>query len=279
MKPIDAYIHRKALAVCETNARAAQERMDASATAGVAYIPRHRTPTECATCKDAGWLRIDVAVGHPSFGSLAPCPDCGEADRSQAQKRRRDAAIPIEMQSLVLATFRAYTPFLVEVYDCVTAFATKPTDFLYLWGAPGTGKTHLAVGAAMQAIMAGNTTRFFRMVDLARAFREASMGGDPGMLGSLLRQIENVDLLVLDDFPPEHMTPFLYEQMYAVLDYRYSKGAATIITSNVPVESLDMPRLASRLSDNRRSEVVAMDCLDYRQIEDRAGLSARPDQA
>jgi hypothetical protein len=42
-----------------------------------------RETFRCLTCKDAGWLRYDVAVGHPDFNRLVECPDC-----SIVQERR-----------------------------------------------------------------------------------------------------------------------------------------------------------------------------------------------
>jgi DNA replication protein DnaC len=27
----------------------------------------------CPVCKDAGWVRMEVPVGHPNFGRLFPC--------------------------------------------------------------------------------------------------------------------------------------------------------------------------------------------------------------
>lgn len=271
MRAIGMHIPDKALAICARYASEAQGRLDALAASGAPFEPRYRKPTECATCGDSGWLRVDVSVGHRDFGTMVKCTDCGVIDKMLAVKRRRNAAIPYEMQSLSFSTFRAYTPLLADVLALMHAFVADPTGFIYLYGAPGNGKTHLAGAAAMRLVDTGHTTRFYRMVDLARVLRDASVS-DPGMLTSLMRQIENVEILILDDFPPEHITPFLYEQIYAMLDYRYITGAATIITSNLPIESLDMPRLVSRLSDNRLSTVIGIDAGDYRQIEDRAAL-------
>ncbi|HEU5430596.1 MAG TPA: hypothetical protein VFU81_02980, partial [Thermomicrobiales bacterium] len=38
----------------------------------------------CPICKDAGWVRQDVPLGHPNFGRLIPC-ECKM--REQQEKR------------------------------------------------------------------------------------------------------------------------------------------------------------------------------------------------
>ena len=42
----------------------------------------------CARCRDAGFLRRDVPLGHPDFGKLVPCP-CRSEDMDARRRERR----------------------------------------------------------------------------------------------------------------------------------------------------------------------------------------------
>jgi hypothetical protein len=45
----------------------------------------------CRVCKDAGWLRYDVAVSHPNFGKIIECPYCTIVAERRAAKAAKAA--------------------------------------------------------------------------------------------------------------------------------------------------------------------------------------------
>lgn len=240
---MDHFISEKTLAIVNRLAGQAQARLDALAAEGKEYVPRYRNQ-----------LRDDPAM---------------------AAQRRLDRAIPDYFQHMTLESFAAYTNGLSEAYEAAQAFIERPAGLLYLFGNPGSGKTHLAVAGAIRLVEQGRNVRFVRMMDLTNALRDAATG-DNHALDTLVTQLSKIAVLVLDEFPPEHVTPFVYEQIYRILDARYAVYAPTIITSNIDLEKIDMPRLASRLSDTRFATLVPVYADDYRTLEKKPRSKQRP---
>jgi DNA replication protein DnaC len=63
-------------------------------------------------------------------------------------------------------------------------------------GGTGTGKTHLAVAIARQAIRSGKRGRYFNLVDLVNQLEQEKLAGRGGKLADSLARL---DLVVLDE--------------------------------------------------------------------------------
>jgi DNA replication protein DnaC len=129
---------------------------------------------------------------------------------------------------------------------------------LYLFGGPGSGKTHIAVATLNEVIVHHNACGFFIT---AEKFVEASydeMKNDdelPDIYGEpfLLKYINSVyEILVLDNLGGERLTDFTKQVITSMLNSRYENQLITIITSEIPPKKLDSiygPRLASILAE------------------------------
>ena len=71
-----------------------------------------------------------------------------------------------------------------------------PRSNVILVGGTGTGKTHLAVAVARQAIKSGAKGRFFNLVDLVNQLEQEKLDGRGGRLAA---QLARLDLAVLDE--------------------------------------------------------------------------------
>jgi DNA replication protein DnaC len=71
-----------------------------------------------------------------------------------------------------------------------------PRSNVILVGGTGTGKTHLAVAIARQAIKGGAKGRFFNLVDLVNQLEQEKLDGRGGRLAA---QLARLDLVVLDE--------------------------------------------------------------------------------
>ncbi len=136
----------------------------------------------------------------------------------------------------------------------------------FLLGSPGNGKTHLAIAAVFE-----HGGIFWKVPDflawlrnkLATSIRDygSGMGAE-----EIIQTYSHVDrslgapaLVVFDDLGAENQTEWASEQLYRILDSRYEEELPTIITSNMPFESID-PRIRSRY----RSGLVVCDGKDLR---------------
>lgn len=149
-------------------------------------------------------------------------------------------------------------------------YHSGPPIALHLYYAgKGTGKTHLAAGAALAARAMGRLTVFLEEVSYVERTWAADFG-DKEQLSMLPG--ESAWLTVLDDIgqnAPGRDPRALQKAWYNVINRRWLKAGWTIITSNKTLEQLmDQGTLSeaaySRLYQMTRGEVLLLDADDQR---------------
>src|SRR5579875_1111478 len=93
---------------------------------------------------------------------------------------------------------------------------------------PGVGKSHIAVGLAMEALACSYLVRYTKLDDLVQALRKADA---LGKLPNQLAQLQRPHLLAIDEagyLPPERADA---NRLLQVVNRHYTR-ASTIITSN-----------------------------------------------
>jgi len=225
------------------------------------YIPPPLKPLPpCPICKGAGFTRLDVPVGHPQFGKPQRC-QCTLAEHTQAVFER--ATIPhtlhdcsFESLSRLPNTSEQQTAAL-KIQAFLLEYLHHPSSThkhgLYVWGQLGRGKTGLALSALRVVLAAGKTGSYLPASDLFSTLYEAiaasqrlmrSYGDDDDraedMEGArVLRMVETVECLVLDDLGVECGSRFVLSHLYRIIEKRRSsRGFLTIITSNHSADSL-----------------------------------------
>ena len=108
--------------------------------------------------------------------------------------------------------------------------ASETGSCLILAGKPGTGKTHLAIAIALRVMEHGRQA-IFRLVSAMLDEIQAAITGR-GDYDGLMRQFKTVPCLVLDDLGHENMTAARASYLHQIIDYRYTEGLQTIVTTN-----------------------------------------------
>lgn len=148
------------------------------------------------------------------------------------------------------------------------SFIEKPARNLFFTGAPGTGKTHLAVAIAREFLRKGISGVFFKrapelFLDIRRSFDDKSE--DAPQESDIISRFGAYYFLVLDDFGAEKVTEYTTNAFQLILDRRLDDGLPTIVTSNLSIqdirETIDA-RISSRLSEG---EVWIFEGEDYRK--------------
>jgi len=111
-------------------------------------------------------------------------------------------------------------------------------DGLYLYGAPGVGKTTVAAVVAKEARAHGFTVYFTRVWELREMIRSRIDFDDET---TILGRAREVNLLVLDDLRDEDAREkfFPLSEITALLRDRRERRRVTVITSSVTPEVLD----------------------------------------
>lgn len=96
---------------------------------------------------------------------------------------------------------------------------------LLIFGSVGTGKTFAAACIANALLEKNYSVVMTSLVTLIDGADE------------IIRRMNEIDLLILDDLGAERSTDYGFERIYAVCDARYRCGKPVIYTSNLPLDT------------------------------------------
>jgi len=120
---------------------------------------------------------------------------------------------------------------------------------LLIVGATGTGKTFVACAFAQQACRKGFRALYRRA---SRLFHELTLARADGTYLRLLTKLARVDVLLVDDFGLDALSPQDRRDFLELLDHRHGTHA-TIMTSQLPVaqwhDFIGDPALADSICD------------------------------
>lgn len=104
---------------------------------------------------------------------------------------------------------------------------------MLFWGDVGTGKTYLAAciaNALIEQEVSVKMLNFSRILNSGFETRN-----------ELLEDICRCSLLIIDDFGSERETEYGLEMIHSVLDARYNCGKPMIVTTNLPLQTINNP--------------------------------------
>lgn len=153
----------------------------------------------------------------------------------------------------VLKTFETYDSSGVRFPDgfsqemiCDCSFIREKTN-LVLYGPVGTGKTHMAIAAGVNACRAGLSTRFFTTAALVRQLCEASR---KQTVDKFLRDLRALDLLILDEWGYVPIDREGAQLLFQVICESY-ESKSLILTTN-----LEFSRWGTILTDEQMAAAV-----------------------
>lgn len=225
-----------------------------------------RTEEVCPKCKGAGYICLDVPLGHPSFGRAFEC-ECLVAKREeQAFSELQELSNLRDFRDRTFATFNAKAAGVAEAYRVCREYAEDPRGWLVLVGPVGCGKTHLAVAIAICCLEHGSRTLFVNVPELLDHLRSTYAPNSSVSYDERFEEVRAAELLILDDLGTESGTEWAKEKIYQIFNRRYNTEAPTVVTMNPREYNRLDERILSRMKDAAISRIVEMrEAGDYRQ--------------
>jgi DNA replication protein DnaC len=137
---------------------------------------------------------------------------------------------------------------------------------LWFSGSVGTGKTTLAMLVSRHAIEAGRSVAIYSLPRLLAQIRTTFDDDRSNSYIDLIDRLTKVDLLHIDDVGAEKTSPWVLEQLYAIVNARYEDERSIVITTNLERDALAEQineRTVSRLEE--MCEVLPLWGADARQ--------------
>ena len=250
-----------------------------SAAAATVGSSSPEAASACPWCGGAGWVRRELPVGHPSFGTPVPCR-CQEErlKGSRLERLFHMSRMGDQLRQMTFDTFLTegipYDDALVanpaykqeisrnlkRALGIAQAYAAEPQSWLVLFGDYGCGKTHLAVAIANDRIARGEPALFQVVPDLLDHLRATFSPSATVTYDELFEEVRSAPLLILDDLGAHSSSSWAEEKLFQIVNHRYNHRLPTVVTTNLPPDRLD-PRLVSRMTDmgSRLFKMIAPD--------------------
>jgi DNA replication protein DnaC len=125
---------------------------------------------------------------------------------------------------------------------------------LWLFGNPGTGKTTLAMLVSRHALDAGRSVAIYSLPRLLAELRSTFDDDATQSYTELLDRLASVDLLHIDDVGAEQTSPWVLEQLYALINARYEEERSVVLTTNLE----DRAQLVEQIGERTVSRLQEM---------------------
>ena len=234
---------------------------------GSRWEPGFDGKPDCPTCLGTGYVRLNVPVHHALFGKLVAC-DCASAGQNYEAAKRLLEHSGLSMTVLNMK-WGQLVGQLAPAVQAVRDTLKRGWGWVYVWGDPGQGKTHLLITAVADTLRYGKGAAYVTMADMLGHLRSGLFDDDYRQFDKRLDNWRGVEVLAIDEMGGNKETDWTLEAERRVLDRRYQsalfdKNQVTIMASNQPPDVYSQ-WLTSRILDGR-FQVVHLDSADLRRM-------------
>jgi DNA replication protein DnaC len=203
------------------------------------------------------------------------CPLCSQEERKTAvaqqlrteavkrgaewQRKLCMAAIPERFAGRTLDTYSAESDGQKRALAFCRTYAAQFDEVLktgrsaIFCGKPGTGKTHLANGIALEIMKPGRIALFITAQRAIRRIKDSWSKESVESESDVIRLLVRPDLLILDEIGIQFGTEFERNMLFDVLNERYEKRLPCLLLSNLSVDEIRVI-LGERIFDRLRED-------------------------
>lgn len=215
----------------------------------------------CNTCNGTCWRKGSMKgliptlkiVGDNVYEADKICKyELQKRNLDRMSRRVKNSKIPKIYERISFENFRI-SELNKDAVEAVRYLIRNDTlgNGVFLWGPSGTGKTMLVSILANELLKLGRSVMFLNVPDFMFEMRSAIRKDG---IRDILQEVKDVDVLILDDFGSERITPWVYENIFMLLNYRCNNKLSTIITSNYNLD-LMVSRLATMDNNGKMDKI------------------------
>lgn len=167
-----------------------------------------------------------------------------EADRQRRMETRLSiSGIPMRFRDRTFENYIADTEPKKKALEVAMEFAAnfdahyRDGTMVVFSGKPGTGKSHLAIAAAMTVMEAG-TALYVNALDMIRMVRDTWRRDSEMTESAVLHELSTVSLLVIDEIGVQYGTEGEQVILFDVLNRRYRDLMPTILLTNLGAKGM-----------------------------------------
>lgn len=226
-------------------------------------------PHICARCRGVGWLVKDNGTNYPE---LVACTSCDKAVTAEVARCWTASSMKADVPNAPsLRTFEPHNDVAAAVAQAASSFIRERSGWLTLYGAPGTGKSHIAEAIARYFLTTKVPCLFTSSVNLWEYLGGVGRGEhDTVDYAERFRWVRDLPALVIDEMNVEKSTEFVFKTRRSLLDYRYRAAldgrSVTVIASNDDPATWQDAAIGDRAMDTRFA-LVDTGTLSYRRIK------------
>ena len=190
---------------------------------------------DCPKCGNTGqfWWR------DPKEWITIHCQDCVCMPKRKIKRTLKQSGLEEIIDNYTFEKYKADTAQTAKLLEMAKAFIKNESDWFFLSGKPGSGKTHLCTAITCALIDQGKTAYYMVWREEISKLKFARIDTDREENEKKKETLKNVQVLYIDDFFKGQISAPEVQLAFEIINYRYNhQKHRTIISTELPMDSI-----------------------------------------
>lgn len=204
---------------------------------------------DCPKCKNRGWIAY-----NDGDGVVYERCDC--MPKRRALRGIRESGLSALLEDYRLDNYETPEPWQESALAKARQYAEDPgKSWFYIYGLPGTGKSHLCTGICGALLESGHDVRYMLWRDVSRELKAVV---NDTAFNELAAPYKRCAVLYIDDFLKGGMGDADKRLAFELLNSRYNSRRPTLISSELSIDAvLDWDEaIGSRIYERAKGHVI-----------------------